>query len=316
MDCLFLNFPRDDFLFPRGIWRENPENNRRAQAKGFVRSGERLQRSETVRNYIPDKESGREAEPFTASIDPSPENQRHILEALRAKFDKHMPLRYASRFSGDVAAQYENILKNLPEAYLLQAITENSTEKELLDRFEDALEDYQDICERTSIPSEIWNALKDLVAWVKNPRAEEWKLRSENPGVMRLNTIVKPYHKTFLSNDLAALENYYRERLEETHGHWYGDEFNSDRRDFLVDHELPFMRELFLNRAILQNKSVKDLANHYSEYLKTSFRNCIEDPQTQIEQAVADRDEVNTRPGDARWLNILLQMRTHISVIP
>lgn len=314
MNCIFFNFFKNDFLFPKRIYRErSEESDRRDQARRFVRSGERMDRSRATQDYIVDADSAREAEPFIESIDPSPENQTRLLGLLRAKFNEYMPLRYASRFSGEVVAQYENILKNLPEAYLLQAITENRTEKELLDRFEAALKDYQYICENTHIFTDIWKALKDLFGWTIKPLTSHQKLKDENPDVMRLNTIIKPYHKTFLSEDLTALEAYYRERLEDTHGHWYGNAFNGDRRDFLTDHEQPFMRELFLNRAILQNKSVKDLADHYSEYLKESFRNCIEDPQTQIEQAVADRDEVNARPGDGRWLNILLQMKTHAS---
>lgn len=314
MHCPFFNFFRSDFLFPKRIYRErSEESDRREQARAHVRSGERMDRSRATKDHIVDADSVREAEPFIESIDPSPENQARLLEVLRAKFKTHMNFQRPSAFSTEVVVQYENILKNLPEAYLLQAITENKTEKELLDYFEASLGDYQYICKNTHIFTDVWKALKDLFTWTVKPLSLHEELEDENPGVIRLNTIIKPYHKTFLSEDLAALEAYYRERLEDTHGHWYGDAFNGKRRDFLTDHEQPFMRELFLNRAILQNESVKDLADHYSEYLKESFRNCIEGSQAQMEQAATDQKEIKERPSDGRWLNILLQMKTHVS---
>ena len=72
--------------------------------------------------------------------------------------------------------------------------------------------------------------------------------------------------------------------------------------------ELPFYRELHINRAILGNTQPRKLAEDYSEFLKASYRECLEDSLDRKKQAAADSAEVSTRKSDANWTEPVIRM--------
>jgi hypothetical protein len=111
-----------------------------------------------------------------------------------------------------------------------------------------------------------------------------------------------------MANSMSKLEAHYIARLEKTHGHFFGNDYNSDMVGFLNETETPFYRELYLNRAILENKSPSVLAEHYSEYLKEALRHCIKDPVKRSAQASEDANETAKRITDAEWVAIKLEM--------
>lgn len=220
-----------------------------------------------------------------------------IRKRLQYIFDKEFPRNWASHFSTTVLDDYKNLLRDLPEAMLLQAITENGSEEELLDRFETKIKDFRYKAEQTNIFEDFWEGLKELKQWIFN--SEDWELEGQNPYIQK--GPIKPRHKIAVIPELKKLEDYYRVRLEEKHGHWYGDNYDGDRVKFFEEIEADFYREYYLNLAIVEKRQPYDLAVNYSEFLKTRFRETIEDPAEKIQQLADDQNE---KKG-FEWINIV-----------
>ncbi|MFA6521150.1 MAG: hypothetical protein WCT53_02075, partial [Candidatus Gracilibacteria bacterium] len=269
-------------------------------------------RSKVVDDYAADVKGGRASPDESKEIDvkgpinPDAKNLDRIKRQMSEIFDREFPLRYAPKFDGEVVERYKSILRNLSEGMILRAITENGSEEEMLSRFSNKLAQIRDKAESSTVPGEVWNLIKDLFRWISGKETWEWSIEGENPHVQ--NSLIKPRHKTLMANSMSKLEAHYIARLEKTHGHFFGNDYNSDMVGFLNETETPFYRELYLNRAILENKSPSVLAEHYSEYLKEALRHCIKDPVKRSAQASEDANETAKRITDAEWVAIKLEM--------
>lgn len=251
-----------------------------------------------------------EARDVEGQINPTPENLDAIRIELRKIFAETFPTRYASRFRAEFMQKYDRILRDLPEGLMLQAITENGSEKELLKRFRYELGVLRDQASRDHALTEVGLALWRFFKWAVDTKT--WDLAGENPHVK--SDKIKPQHKAAIAAQMDKLEKLYKKRLEDEYGHWYGDEYDSDQVEFLEKVELPFYRELYMNKTILQNQSPRVLAESYSEFLKKSYRECLEDRVKQRTQEAIDRTETLARSSNPAWTEIYLEMDRIIKV--
>lgn len=250
-------------------------------------------------------------------INPTPENLKYLKGELQKKFNETFPMRYASKFSSEVTEKYVRLLRDLPEGFLMKAVTENGSPEELLDEFERQITVIRTMADQNIGPAIIWQKIKEFIHWVFD--VGEWEAEGDNPNLDNIenpkNDTVKPRHKTSLANELKKLETYYRERLEDVHGHWYGDSYDDDKVDFLEDEEIPFYREFFLNKAILDKPphTAYKLAVDYSKFLRDSYRECIDDEYKRRNQEVADNTlEDNERQAKAEWTDPRDRMIEHV----
>lgn len=291
---------------PETKWGDNPAVANYAQA---------LQRGEHERHTD---------EIVSPSINPEERNLDRIRGKLRDVLTQKLPLRYASRFSGETTEKYKNIIRDIADAWLMRAITENGSENELVERFTRQVDVLTDKASRTNYLDETLNYLKDFLDWIK--RDMTWDLQGENPYLK--DTVVKPRHKTYLANDLRRIDDYYKNRLTAEYGHWYGDKYDSEAVEFLEKVELPFYKEYAINKAIVYYKkeyltrrhgsmptekaAARDLARQYSDQVREMFTACIKDPDQRRQQKEKDKTESGGRLSDQAWLDIASSIESHI----
>ena len=226
------------------------------------------------------------------------DGEHGIRKKLQDIFDKEFPRSWASHFSPTVLDDYKNLLRDLPEGMLMQAITENGSEEEFVNRFESILRGVRYEAEKTNMFEDSWEILKGLTRWLFN--SKDWKLQGENPHIQ--NGSIKPQDKMAVVPELVKLEDYYKMRFENEHGHWYGDSYDGDKVDFFEETELSFYREYYLNSAIVKKQKPYDLVVNYSEFLKRRFRETLEDRADKNQQLIADTNEAKGKKYE--WQNI------------
>lgn len=303
-----------DFRF---VWKQVPGENPEAKDAlngqkikwGTSKAIENLKKRVTEGSETKDAPEKPRERAQNISINPTPEildglpaddgsgPEHGIRKRLQYIFDKEFPRNWASHFSPAVLDDYKNLLHDLPEGMLMQAITENGSEEELIDRFEGRLREFRYQAEKTNVFEDFWELLKDLTKWVFN--GKDWKLEGENPFVQK--GPIKPRHKVGVIPELKKLEDYYKARLEEKHGHWYGDNYNKDRVEFFEEMEADFYREYYLNLAIVEKRHPYDLVVNYSDFLKQRFRETLEDQADKNQQLIDDQNE---KKG-FEWINIV-----------
>lgn len=259
------------------------------------------QKDKEKRGLSPKRET-REARDAAGPINPTKENLDAIRAELKETFEREFPRRYAATISGEFMEKYDHILRDLPEGFLMKAITENGSEKELLSRFENEVHGLHFKAEQGRPVKEVWDGIVALCNWVT--ATPTWDLDGENPHIQK--NMIKPRHKAGIAAGFDKLQNYYQERLIATHGHWYGDAYAKPKLDFLKDVEIPFYREYFMNKAILENQTTQQMTADYCEFLKRAMRECIKDKAKEIEQENEDKNEVVSRISDPNWTSAAL----------
>ncbi len=271
------------------------------------------------------------APPLPEAINPTKE----VLDSLRAKMNKikqkEFPERLSAKFYGPFTDRYKNIIGELGEAMLMQAITENVKESVLMETYADALIGLRSEAESNVAPNRVMKFLGEQIreyvpdaitkpfskltaafAW-KVPQSAGESLEADNPYLEK-NTI-KPKHKLQLMGALRSLDAYYLKRfLDEHEHHWYkSNHFHDTDKQFLEEVEMPFYANLCINSAIVANTQNKPaqaatvLAAAYSESLKSIFRSLLwsddagDRAEMVKEQETEDATEKSERVNDAGW---------------
>jgi len=271
-----------------------------------------------------------ERTPQAEAIDPTPD----VLNGLRAKMDlikqAEFPERAARKYEGVFTDRFKNIIADLREAMLMQAIVENVSADVLMATYASTLHDLRSQAESSADPNFvaefIRNKTREYLPSVS--KAFEWKVPKsagksfENDNPHLADHVIKPEHKPALANALTILDAYYAKRFVDEHAHTFGsDDFREEdydkkhkRKGFLEETEIPFYADLLINKAIVLNEhadnpamAAEQLAVNYSERLKTLYRTLLYDAdpgklaKLVQEQEKEDNEETGKRLNDSGW---------------
>lgn len=220
------------------------------------------------------------------------------LEYLRKQI---LPERFAEKFSGPERAKYDRVLRKISEAYMLQAVVNNGSENELINRFTSKMEALRNKLDNTRDLAMILDYVGAFFKWFVE--SKEWNLPGENPK-LQVGPI-KPSHKSRMRNQLGNLEKYYKARLEGMQDKWYNwGRYMEGAVTFFENVELPMHQEWYLNTAILKQWPPEQLAEEYSDFLRLAYTECLK-PEYRRDQALVDAGEKNMRVGLTAWQAVL-----------
>lgn len=306
--CLLWNFYAKNPAIPRMAWRKlgvdvpsagNDEEfdvraaRKNEEARGRGRSGPPLELPAPVVPKGPTKgpaEKPKTIDPGPVVIDPKTGKPmekledrfpklRAVVQKLHEIGDEEFWNQNLGAIAGDYAAEYIKVAEKMPEAMLYKAITENWSEETLYSKYRQVMGDlYTKAASRPFLKE----------AWGQTKRAWHWAAESENPGESGMNMAVEGKRKIGLREKPTILAKMMQRENELINGddiclEWDGecddweddDDVDEERLEFIREEMVPFYREWFLNKAIVEDKTANELLWAYAKALADFCQSCV-----------------------------------------
>lgn len=181
-------------------------------------------------------------------------------------------------------AKYRAMVETLKESILMKGIIHNRSKDEICDTYKKELTIWKKELIKRSWPKRAWDGLKGMFTGAfdsEHGRA----LQGPNPNLE--SGAARPLRlkdKREISSRLGELENYFMEEIKKEYSGNIWDDFNKDALTFVKNELLPFYREYYVNRAIIERWTPKTLIKEYGILAAVLFSNCITDSDDRSEQ--------------------------------
>lgn len=300
--CLFNYFQKDrKFTSPRFVYRGGPELGgesppeddwEKPDVSGMRQKELDAGRGRTGPDFkIPEKgpEQPKPIDPGMPVLESNgrPKEKLHErfpkLKEIIKKFeeieDREFFNRDMTQLSGPYVEDFVSMTRKMKEAMLYQAITSNWSEETLYKQYEQAMKYLYTKAASRPVSAETWQLMKS--AW-------RGLFKSENLGEGGMNTaiegrrIISLRERPRIIAEMLKLENALLNG-ENVCVEWDGtcDErkakkkLDGDRLEFIQDDLIPFYRNWFLNKGIVENKSDSDIYWAYAKALADFAHSCI-----------------------------------------
>lgn len=270
---------------------------KRGAPTAAAREAARQLRGETS-SYIPQKTVIPEQEPAIREIPINPTAE--VLRGLERDMDGIFKEVFGSdastlstnefQFEPEKVPKYLGIISELRDAMLRRAIIQNRSRRELLNAYKEELISWKNELRQKSYPGKAWNWMKGLALRIASTDPKRALSDPQNPHLKEGPLLLRD--KAFISQHLNGIENHFFEDLKEQYGGAFTDDYNPKATEFVKESLIPFYKDYYLNRAIIEGWNAQTLIIYYSRMVSVLASCCIKDQAKREKQTIKYTEQI------------------------
>lgn len=270
---------------------------KRGALTAAAREAERQLRGEAS-PYIPQKPVTPEQEPSVREIPINPTVE--VLRDLKRDMDSVFKEVFGNdastlstsefQFEPEKVSKYMGIITELRDAMLMRAVIQNRSRRELLNAYKEELTNWKNELKQNSYPGKAWNWIKGLALRAVSTDPKRALSDTKNPHLKEGPLLLRD--KAFISQHLNGIENHFFADLKEQYGGTFTDDYNPKATEFVKESLIPFYKDYYLNRAIVEGWNAQTLIMYYSKIVSVIASCCIKNQATREKQVIKYTEQI------------------------